>query len=269
MKKKILSFLLLAVICTVTVLPISAADGGFADEYYRLGDGADLLSDTEESALLSKLDEISVRQSMDVVIITTDSIGDKSPMEYADDIYDECNFGYGSSRDGLLLLISMENSDWYISTCGYGIYAFTDAGIQYVGNEIKGDLSSGSYYSAFVRFIDLCDDFITQAKTGEPYDRSSLPKEPLSLIWIPVSAVIGFVIALIAVGSMKSKLKTVRFQPAANSYVKPGSMVISQNSDLFLYNTVTKTARPKDNDSGSSTHTSSSGTTHGGGGGKF
>lgn len=53
--------------------------------------------------------------------------------------------------------------------------------------------------------------------------------------------------------------------------MKAGSMNITESRDMFLYNTVTRTAKPKDNDSGggSSTHTSSSGSTHGGGGGKF
>lgn len=72
--------------------------------------------------------------------------------------------------------------------------------------------------------------------------------------------------------NMKGKLKTVRFQPAANSYMKAGSMNITESRDMFLYNTVTRTAKPKANDSdseGSSTHTSSSGSTHGGGGGSF
>lgn len=53
--------------------------------------------------------------------------------------------------------------------------------------------------------------------------------------------------------------------------IKDNSLNINERRDLFLYNTVTRTAKPKNDDSGggSSTHTSSSGTTHGGGGGKF
>ena len=115
----------------------------------------------------------------------------------------------------------------------------------------------------------LCDDFISQAKTGEPYDNSNLPREPLSLIWIPVSIAIGGVLALIVVGVMKGQLKSVRSQAAANSYLKPGSLNVTESRDLFLYSQASRTEKPKDNDSGSSTHTSSSGTTHGGGGGKF
>ncbi len=33
----------------------------------------------------------------------------------------------------------------YISTCGYGITVFTDAGIQYIGEQIKEDLSDGDF----------------------------------------------------------------------------------------------------------------------------
>ena len=90
------------------------------------------------------------------------------------------------------------------------------------------------------------------------------------MIWIPIALVIGFVLAKIVVGVMKGQLKTVRYQAAADSYVKSGSMDITESRDMFLYHTVTRTEKPEnDSSSGSSTHTSSSGTTHGGGGGKF
>ena len=181
--------------------------------------------------------------------------------------------GFGAEeRDGLLLLISMENRKWYISTTGYGITAFTDAGIQYIGNKLQEPLSDEDYAAAFNTFAELCDDFITEARTGTPYDSSNMPKEPMKRGWILVAIIVGFILSFITVGNMKGKLKTVRFQPAANSYMKAGSMNITESRDMFLYNTVTRTAKPKANDSdseGSSTHTSSSGSTHGGGGGSF
>lgn len=270
MKKKISVFLFVIALCLSTALPAFAAEtDGFADEYYRVVDMADLLTDSEEAALIEKLDEISLRQNMDVVVATTDDLEGYSVRDYADLLYEQCQFGYGDSNDGLMLLISMEDHDWYISTCGYGITAFTDAGIEYIGKQIKSDLSDGNYAAAFTSYAGLCDDFITQARNGDPYDNGNLPREPLSLIWIPIALVIGFVIAKIIVGNMKSKLKTVRAQAAANSYVKNGSMNITESRDLFLYHTVTRTEKPKNNSSGSSTHRSSSGTTHGGGGGKF
>lgn len=268
MKKRICAFLFIFILCFSTVFTASATEG-FADEFYRVVDMADLLSDSEEAALNEKLDEISIRQSMDVIVATTDDLMGYSVYDFADTLYEECSFGYGSNRDGLLLLISIVDNDWYISTSGYGITAFTDAGIEYIGEKITPALSDGDYAGAFTGYAELCDEFITQARTGEPYDSWNLPREPLSLIWIPIAIVIGFALSKIVVGSMKSKLKTVHMQTTANSYIKSGSMNITEQRDLFLYHTVTRTARANNSSSGSSTHRSSSGNIHGGGGGKF
>ncbi len=271
MKKKISAILFAIVLClSATISVLTVAADGFANQYSRVVDMANLLTDSEEAALIEKLDEISLRQNMDVIVATTEDLEAYSIIEYADRLYDNCQFGYGSDKDGLLLLISMEDRDWYISTRGYGITAFTDAGIEYIGEQIKSELSNGNYAAAFTSYAELCDDFITQAQSGKPYDKGSLPRKPLSLIWIPIAIIIGFVIANIVVGNMKSKLKTVRAQASANNYMKSGSMNITDSRDLFLYRTVTRTEKPKESSSsGSSTHTSSSGSTHGGGGGKF
>lgn len=269
MKKKIIALLSALVLCLCVAVPAFAADG-FADEYYRVNDLADLLTDSEEAALLQKLDEISQRQKVDVTVATVNNLdGYNSAAEYADAVYEYCKYGYGDQKDGLLLLISMEDRDWAISTCGYGITAFTDAGIEYIMGQIKPDLSDGNYVVAFDTYADLCDEFITQARNGSPFDKGNLPREPLSIIWILISIAFGVVLALIIVGSMKGKLKSVHTQTAANSYLKKDSLVITDSSDLFLYHTVTRSKKEKVNDSGSSTHTSSSGTTHGGSSGKF
>lgn len=237
----------------------------------RLVDNANLLSDGEETTLLAKLDEISERQLADIVVVTVNSLDGKSPMEYADDFYDYNGYGFGEDKDGVLLLVSMEDRDWYITTTGFGITAITDAGIDYISEKFLSDLSDGNYAEAFSTYAQLCDEFITQAKTGEPYDVGNMPKEPFNIAWsIFVAFIIGIVVAVIITNIMKKQLKTVRFQSAADNYVRCGSMQVIESNDLFLYTHIDRRLKPKDNDSGgSSTHTSSSGTTHGGGGGKF
>lgn len=245
-----------------------------AGDLPRLVDEADLLSDEEEMKLHKMLDEISVRQQTDIVVVTVDSLGGASPVEYADDFYDSHGYGFGDDKDGILFLISMEERDWYVSTTGFGITAVTDAGLEYMSDNFLDDLSDGEYAAAFTAFAGLCDDFITQARSGEPYDAGHLPKPPFRfVINFFITFGIGFLIALIAVSTMKGRLKAVRCQSAADCYVKSGSLQITRSNDLFLYRHIDRRERPKDNVSssigGSSTHTSSSGRTHGGGGGKF
>ena len=241
-------------------------------ELTRVVDLADLLDNSEEADLLSMLDEISNRQELDVVVVTVNTLDGKTPMDYADDFYDYNGYGFGENRDGVLLLVSMEDRDWWISTTGYGITVFTDAGIEYISEKFLPDLSDGNYADAFTTYAELCDEFITQARTGEPYDTNNLPKEPFNVFTsLLISLAVGILVSLIVTGKMKGKLKTVRMQPAAEEYVRKGSMLVTESSDLFLYSHVDRRAKSKDNDSGggSSTHTSSSGSSHGGGGGKF
>lgn len=265
MKKKVCTVLLALLLCVTAVTPAFAADA-----LPRLVDEADLLTDREESALLAKLDEISERQQMDIVVVTASTLDGQSPMAYADDFYDYNGYGFGANKDGILLLISMEDRDWWMTTTGYGITAITDAGREYISDQFLSDLSDGEYADAFTTYAELCDEFITQAKTGQPYDVNNLPKEPFKVARnLIIALVVGFVIALIVTNIMKGKLKTVHFQSAASDYVKANSMNVTESSDLFLYTHVDRQAKPKETDGGSSTHVSSSGTTHGGGGGKF
>lgn len=271
MMKKISVGICSLVLCFLMLLPSNAAEmDGFANEYERLQDMAELLTPEERAYLTDMLDEISERQELEVTIATTDALYGSTVAEYADDLYDECRFGYGADKDGLLLLISMEDRDWYISTCGYGITAFTDAGLDYIGQQIVPALSDGEYAEAFEEYIMLCDSFITQAREGEPYDGGNMPKEPLSMIWIPISILTGVIIAGCILWGMVRQLKNVRPQKSASCYVKDGSLNITEQCDLFLYHTVTRKAKPKqETSSGSSVHHSSSGASHGGRGGKF
>ncbi len=274
MKKK-----LYTVIFTLILLTLSTSFAFAKKDRPRLVDKADLLSDSAKTELLGMLDEISERQRLDLVIVTKKSLNGKTPREAADDFYDKKGYGFGDGKDGILFLISMEERDWYISTSGFGITAVTDAGREYMAERFLYDLGEGEYAAAFTSFAQLCDDFIAQARTGEPYDVDHLPKEPFEPVLTLILALfISFVISLIVTGSMKGKLKSVHSRPEADSYVKNGSVKLTKVNDLFLYSHVERREKPKDQDDsnrqtsqsgGSKTHVSSSGKTHGGGGGKF
>ena len=228
----------------------------------RLNDMADLLTAEQEAALLARLDEISQQQDFDLVVVTADDLGGKYYVDYADDYFDYNNFGLGGGRDGALLLISMEpnNRKCYISTSGRGIDAFTDSTIESLLDVIVDEhLAYGEYYEAADSFVTLCDDKLTPPTVSE-----LLPK------WIGTALLIALVIAFIRIQSMKSQMKSVRSQAAANSYLD-GDLNVTQASDIFLYHTVTRTKRESSSSSGggSSSHHSSSGSSHGGGGRSF
>ena len=237
-----------------------------------LVDDAGLLTEEEADALLDKLEEISERQECEVAVVTVDSLEGKTSQDYADDFYDYNGYGYGKDDDGILLLISMEDRDYAITTYGFGITAFTDAGLQYVVNDFKPALSGGRYGDAFNDFADCCDKFLTQAHTGEPYDGDNMPKGTVHPVYIPISLLFGFLISLLIGRSKSAKLKSVRKKESAADYQVAGSMRLYQNSDVLVASNVTSRVVSRSSGSssgGSSTHTSSSGRSHGGTSGKF
>jgi uncharacterized protein len=283
--KKNNSILLLTLLLCISFAPsVSAAEIPAVRQLDRLVDRADLLTGSEEAALLKQLNEISERQRCDVVIATIGSLDGKSPTEYADDFFDYKGYGMGENKDGILFLISMKDRDWAISTHGYGITAFTDAGQEYLFGEIKSDLANNNYSKAFVKFATRCDEFITQAKNGKPYNSGNFPKEKPGFVDFLISLFFSMIIGLSVPGVMKAQMKTVQMKSAATEYVRQGSLKITgadqkSNSGLnfsglpasLLYVTRSKVARvtKSGGTSVSRTHTSFSGRTHGGSSGKF
>ena len=259
-------------------------------------DSADLLAQAEEELLISKLQSISESLSIEVAIVTVNSTGGKSAMEYADDFYDQNGYGYGENDDGVLLLINMGEREWWITTHGYGEYCLGDYTLYLIEEAIIDYLSDGNYYAAFLTFAQMCEFYVEQAQnpdyvpddyygdvTLEDDEWNDFYDEPEPGTFdkiksrLGVSLVIGFVIAFIMVSAMKSGMKTVRGAPNAAGYVVNGSLNLRVQRDYYLYSNTVRTRRQSSSSSshspssrsGSSSHRSFSGRSHGGRGGRF
>ena len=258
-----------AFVTAIMIMVLMSAPVFALSQYSRLQDSANLLSDSEKSALESKLDKISETHNVDVALAVFDSMPDGySNMEkLADDFYEYADYGFGTSHDGVILVLVMDKKKWQISTEGYGVTAFTDAGIQYIGEQVTSYIKKSEYSKAFNTYCDLADDFIGKALAGHPVTKKTLPKGSFGLLKALLIAVVaGAVIAFIVISILSAQLKSVRMQASADFYTKQGSLNITNQRDTFLYTTVSRTEKPKSS-GGSSTHLSSSGRTHGGGGG--
>lgn len=244
-------------------------------------DNANLLTDDEEADLLQLAGEISQRQQCDVVIVTENDIGAKSPMDYADDYFDYHGYGQGADRSGILLLLSMAERDWRVSTHGFAIQAFTDDGIQYLWSKASSRISNGSYAGGFRAYLNTADTMLS-AYHGTLNDQELADfqddfnqftgKKPNPIKTTLFALVAGFLLAFIPSSSLRAQLKSVRPKYDAANYKRSNSMHLDRNRDIYLYaNTTSRLIETQRSSggSGSSTHISSSGATHGGGGGKF
>lgn len=256
----------------VLLLALScAAHAADAPRPPRLDDSASLVPSAAAPAIAQKLDAISEKYDIDVAVVTVKSLRGATPRAFADDTFDGLGYGMGADDSGILLLISIEDRDWAITTHARALRAFTDAGQAYIMERVAPHMSDGDFAKALDTFADLCGAFLEQAATGSPYDTGSLPKDPFDSVQNAIFALIcGAIIGGVRVGINRSELKSVRPRDSAEDYTRKGSMRLTDKSDAFLYSNVTKVPIPKKSSSGgSSTHTSSSGRTHGGSSGKF
>lgn len=278
MKKRF--FVWVLALLFLLAVPVGAAEGN-----PLIVDNADLFSNEEAAFLDTQAQALRDTYNMDVLILTTNTLSGKSPQDYADDYYDTMGYGQGSNASGMLLLISMEDRDWYLSTCGDAIYALTDYGISQLGNVLVSGLQIG-YATGVEAFLEALPEYLDAYEAGTPIDGYDSQNDsfyhgdredvvyyekPASPNFV-LSAILGLVVAAIVVGIMAMTMNTKRRQHGASSYMTAGSLHLRRNQDMFLYSNVTKTRKPEPQNhsgGGSSVHHSSGGRSHGGGGGKF
>lgn len=241
--KRWLSLLFALLLLTVLCVPVLAASSAVIDH-------AGLLDEDEIYDLEIILEEVSADYNVDVVVLTVNSLEGNSARDYAIDYYDG---RYGD--DGVLLLVAMNEREWYFLTAGTCKSMIPDDALD--DGSFVELLSNGEYDEAFAEFADTCDRYMSgQGK------RDADPE--LDRVHMAIgSCLLGIIVGLIVVLVMKRKLKSVRSQAGADQYVGAESLQLTQKSDIFLYQTVTRRPRPQQ------TSTGSSGRSYGGGGGKF
>ena len=222
-----------------------------------LYDEADLLTDSEETALVEKLTEISHATNAQIVIATIASMDGGDIDSFVDYLYDSMGFGYGENHDGVLLLVCMDPREYRILSNGYAGVAIGPDQIDTLCDFMETYLPNGHYVAAFNSFADQCGEFLEYYQMGSPF---KVGKN------LAISLIIGIIAGLIVVLVLKSQLKSVRKQDQAHRYVKPGSMTVDMQYDIFLYRTVTRT---KKQERVESTSSGSGDTARSKGGGSF
>ncbi len=284
--KKFLSLILVIFVFLASALT-SFAQGEFVT------DNADLLSESEEVILSSKMSSIQSEYGIDIAIHTTMSTDGEDIHSYAENFY--LSNGYG--EDGLVFVINLNNNevgnrDFYTYYQGsvydsFGDDAYdSDYGV--VNDEVLPYLADENYYQAFLTYLSVTEDFLSGKITynegndgyyGDEYsdyyedDYEYEVSSPNYFVSEVIVILVGVGVAFLIVSIMKGKMNTAVIKTEASDYVKAGSMNVTRRLDVFTHRHVTKTAKPKNNSSGggarSSGGMSGGGGRSGGGGGKF
>lgn len=235
---------------------------GFSSDTQRLYDYDDLYSDEEEQQLEELLYETSEDLKCELAIVTVEDYDGKNSMAYADDFYDEHEFGAEVDYTGFLLLVNMHERELYISNAGEAPDYFTDDMIDKMVASIGNYLADEDYMGAATWYVDYIEDEMWETN----YNEGSF-KGIMSQWWAQL--LVAVVVAAIIVLCLAHKNKT-KMTANAYTYLKDQKGNILQSSDHYIRtSTVSHKIESSSSGGGGSTHKSSSGRSHGGGGGKF
>ena len=207
----------------------------------RLVDRGMLLDEDEEEGLLAQLDQISQQFQMDVVVVSVNGLEGQKPQDYAASIFADHEYGLGTERNGVLLLINAEDRSWHLHTSGHGTTVFADEALSDVADQVAPKFREESYGSGIQIFIDLCRNAMTQAQTPSPSNEQTQPGQrfPLGKNLL-ICIAIGAIAASLIIFYLKRQLKSRKVETVVTLEPK-----LTVNKDIFLYSTTTSRQKRK------------------------
>ncbi len=245
--------LLLAFLLPALVLPAAAADERTLP---LVCDVYGLLTQEEEDALNETAEAYSKTYSCDIVLIVTSDTEGYGVEDYTEAVYNQFGFGWGEERSGVILLLSMAERDYDLAAYGYGNVAFTDYGKEWLMDEVLPYLGNDDWYAGFSRYLDLCADYLRQAREGNPVDYYGSGSGPVTRQrgffitpkMVVLALVVGFIPAIITVLVLRGKMKSAVLQARADNY-RIRELQLTEQNDIFVKKNVSRVRR--DTSSGS------------------
>lgn len=268
-----------------------------APEDQKVYDDFDLFTDEEEIELENTLNSYGEEGEVDIVVITTDNLGNRSKKVYLEDFYDEKALGYDTTfGDTVLLLIYMNPSDRSVEIQGYknAEYYVNNQRIEYIIDAIYPYLKSGDYFEAVKEYGKQVSTYMNTPlpstsnngssnsngsnnyyNKGDSHNYSQNTNRVDNLIINPlfqlgVSIVIGIVTVCIMATGAGGRVTT-----HSRTYLDAGKSRVTRSYDNYIRTTTTRVKKPENNNNnhvgGSSGGggVSSGGHSHSGGGRGF
>ena len=247
MKKFSRSIVILLVLLMMLSVAAFAETKNSSSLPYYVSDSAGVLTSEEWQELENKAERISREYQCGVYIVTLDDYRDfgsySSFWSFSEEFYTRYQMGIGEQRNGILLIMSMEDRDYSLLAYGSNAhYSFTDYGKEVLENSFLDNFRRNDWYGGFADYLNGAEMMLKQAAAGNPLDVSYESREGINN-GIATAMVIGIpcLVAFGACEGMKRQMKPVSRQSRADEYVVPGGINLSVKRDVFLNRTVTRT----------------------------
>ena len=258
--KRCLSLLMILLLLALFPVMALAEQTGEVSFPYVL-DNAGILTESQRSTLETRAAELSEEHGCKLYIVTVKDHSEFNPDVYeaAKGIFTFYDLGYGDGKDGVLLLLSMNERDFAL--IGHGDKGETICGHEsrwIIEDEILDNLGRNDWYGGFSDYFEVCGKQLTKLENGEDvtegadiivgpdgleYHSYNAPGQPTRM---PTGAKLAIglgapcLIALGVCATFKAQMKTAKEKTTAEEYVVPGSAALRVRDDRFINRTETR-----------------------------
>ena len=281
-------FSLLLILLLLALFPAAAMAEEPEDEVFPyVLDNAGLLSESQRSTLENRAAELSEKHGCNLYIVTVQDHTEYNPDVYeaAKGIFNYYDLGCGDGREGVILLLSMQDRDYAFA--GHGQLGETISGYEsswIIEDEFLDNFRNNDWYGGFSDYLEACDKQLTKLENGgditegadiitgpdgQEYHEYNAPGESERMP-VGLKLLIGIgapcLIALIVCSTFKAQMKTAKLRTTAEEYVVPGSATLRASEDRFVNRTETRVPIPRDTGSSGGRGGSGGSSFHSGGG---
>ena len=258
--KRCLSLLMILLILALFPVMALAEDAGETSFPYVL-DNAGILTESQRSSLETRAAALSEEHGCNLYIVTVKDHSEYNPDVYeaAKGIFTYYDLGYGDGKDGVLLLLSMNERDFAL--IGHGDKGETVCGHEsrwIIEDEFLDDLGNNDWHGGFSDYLEACDRQLTKLENGEDITEGAdiivgpngqeyhSYNVPGGATRMPTGAKLGIgigapcLIALAICSTFKAQMKTAKEKTTAEEYVVPGSAALRVRDDRFINRTETR-----------------------------
>ncbi len=241
MKK--LTLIIIAVLLSFSLVMPCLAKSDSDKSLSYITDTVGLLTDDECEELEEYAAKLAQIYSCGVYAIIVDDYRDYGyDMErICKEFYSEYSLGKGDDKNAVLLLLSMDDRDfWLIDFGSYTAYAITDYGYEAIKDSFLDDFGDDDWYSGFSDYFGQCEELFEAAESGAPIDEVPLTTgERLGFSFVP-AFIMGLIAALVTCSVFKAQMKTARKAVEASRYVVPDGIEMHNREDRFTHTTRTR-----------------------------
>ncbi len=255
MKKR---FVLAMVLCIALCLAFGGAAlaSSAGNSFGYVNDAVGLLSLDEQQELETTAAQLAERYGCGVYVIIVDDYTDYtngSTRDFAKETYINYDLGVGEDKNGILLVLSISDRDYYLLTKGdIANAAFTDYGQEQLTQEFLDDFRYDNWFAGFRDYMSTAGQYLEAAENGEPVDvygdSGEIDPAVSTGVNILFIVVIPCLISLAVCGIFAAQMKTARRQTGAMGYISHGGVDMRVTQDQFLYHTETRQHIPDKSD---------------------